>query len=99
MDDSNAYYLHGYYGIPLAAVHNPPQLISLESLNPQQIETLLQLQMQCIPVESTARVRGWLDSQIEAPGSPLNAQDYFFSANYLLVTEADGDLFIRSEAL
>lgn len=98
MDEFNGYYLHGYYGIPFMAVHNPPQSISAESLSPIQIETLLPLQLYCNPMESVARVRTWLDAQVEILGSTITAQDYC-GANYLLAAEVDGDLFIRSEAL
>lgn len=98
MDEYN-YYMNGYYGVPLATVQSPPQSISLESLASDQIEAWMQMKLQMNPMESVARVRGWLDAQTESSESNITAQDYIFSANYVLTTESDGDQFIRSEAL
>ena len=99
MNEFDASYFHAFYGIPFSPVHDHQQPISIESLDPLQIETLLLQQLQHNPMESAARVRGWLESQIGAPGFLVTGPEYFFSANYILAAEIDGDLFIRSEAL
>jgi hypothetical protein len=99
MDEFDTSYFYGFYGIPFSTVHNPPEPISIETLDPHQIEALLQQHLQCNPMESAVRVRSWLESQIGAPGRLITGQEYFLSANCLLAAEIDGDLFIRSEAL
>jgi hypothetical protein len=97
MDEFIAYYLNGYYGIPITAVHTPQFSPPLDQLDPGQIEALLQMQS---PVETATRIYGWLDAQIESPDHGAPAQDYFsFYANYPSPAEFDGDLFIRSEVL
>ena len=100
MNTNSAFYLNGCYGIPITAVHNPPYSISLDSLSVEQMDQISQLRLQFNTMENATRIYSWLEAQTETPGSNFSMHDYFFTANFVtLTTEADGDLFIRSEAL